>query len=54
MSKAAKKVQIAIDKMIDLQQDFKLTDSLYSKVQRILDSLNELESDIERVKIKKP
>lgn len=53
MTDAEKKVQIAIDKMIDLQQDFKLTDSLYSKVQRVLDSLNELEAEVALEKIKR-
>jgi len=51
-NKAEKKVQIAIDKMIELRENFILTDSLYSEIQRILDALNLLENNVSNSNIK--
>lgn len=50
-NRAIKKVQIAIDKMVDLMEDM-LQDGLYDQARRIKDSLNELEADISNAKIK--
>ena len=45
--RAAKKVQIAIDKMIDLKSDFEELDSAdVMAIDRVLDSLNMLENRI--------
>lgn len=50
--KAIKKCEIAIDKMIDLQQDYNLSIGIMSDIQRILDQLNSLESRIWNIQIK--
>lgn len=50
-TRAEKKVQIAIDKMVDLMDDF-LIDGLYDQARRIKDALNILESDIANAKVK--
>ena len=47
--RAVKKVQIAIDKLIDLQQDFILGSYIDAKIQHLLDQLNLLESTIESI-----
>lgn len=44
--RAIKKVQIAIDKLIDLKDNFDLNRE--KEIQSILDKLNDLESFIER------
>jgi len=50
--KAEKKVQIAIDKIIDLKTDFVLSDYTFHYCERVLDMLRELESRVlsERIK----
>lgn len=53
-NQAERKVNIAIDKMIDLQQDFNFSQSILDRCQRILDQLNDLRSIIESTeKVKK-
>lgn len=49
--KATIKIQIAIDKVIDLTDDY-LSDALYDKARRILDAMRELETDISNAKSK--
>ena len=49
--RAVKKVQIAIDKIVDLMDDY-LSEGLYDQARRIKDALNDLESDISNGKIK--
>ena len=44
--RAIKKVQIATDKFIDLQQDLIKNDFARSEIQRILDALNSFESRV--------
>lgn len=45
-NKAIKKIEIAIDKMVDLQDDFSLTVEQSVDVQRILELLNSLENRV--------
>lgn len=47
MAKAYRKVQIAIDKIIDLREDFHISERINSKALRILDSLRELETEVD-------
>ena len=46
-AKAIKKIQISIDKMIDLADDCELDQYSLNRVARILDTLRELETIIE-------
>ena len=44
--KAERKVQIAIDKIMDLKSDYDISDDNFFFCDRVLDVLNELESRI--------
>lgn len=51
-SKAVKKVQVAIDKMVDLH-DMDIDEILRGKVIRVLESLRSLEASIDGCRVKK-
>ena len=50
--KAIKKCEIAIDKMVDLQQDYNLSIGIMNDIQRILDQLNSLENRLWNIQTK--
>lgn len=51
--RAEKKVQIAIDKIMDLKSDFVLSDYTWHYCERVLDMLRELESRVYNEELKK-